>query len=186
MSRQSPIDLFADPGARVVWAAICEFEEGDQHEVLKHLRDRLAAADIRETPQQRRVARATAALREAADELGCSPSIKDFERLRVDHPEWPPAGSIRGWLGGSWSRCLERARLDRIVVGDAIGVDVGRFTEKNVKEAVLEAARDLGDDDVARAPTFMAYLSWPARRRCAAAPVAGLARRSRLIATAAT
>ena len=60
-------ELFVDPGARAVWAAIIHMEEAIQHQLLAALRDRLSVPEARVNPDQARVARAVAALREAAE-----------------------------------------------------------------------------------------------------------------------
>lgn len=157
--------LFSDSTAEVVWAAICALDEGLQHEVLRQLRERLAAADIRETPQQQRLARAIAALREAADKQGRSPSVGEYRRLRVDHPEWPPDGSVRRWLGGSWNTALKRAHLDAERVGDALVEHQGPgFSKDEVTAALREAAEDLASENGDGClPTVTAYLAWARR-----------------------
>ena len=116
-------ELFSDPGARVAWNAIAALPVDQQHLVLQELQGRLAGGLIPGSPQETRIARAIGALREAAAILGASPSIKKFERLRHEHPEygWPPAGTIRTWFGhAGWNECLKRAHLDAIPGGDVI------------------------------------------------------------------
>jgi hypothetical protein len=56
----------------------------------------LTAKQPRDTPS-RKVAEAIRVLREAATLDGAPPSIKRFESLRKQHPEWrwPPAGTVR-------------------------------------------------------------------------------------------
>src|SRR4051794_28101021 len=94
-------ERFSDPGARVAWNAITALPIEQQHLVLQELQGRLASNSVPNSPQETRIARAVGALREAAGILGGSPSIKKFEALRGQHPEygWPPAGTIRTWFG---------------------------------------------------------------------------------------
>jgi hypothetical protein len=98
-----------------VWAAFMELDLALQHDLLRELQELLAVPEGSRSISGTRIARAIAALREAADELGHSPSVKDFRRLRFEHPErrWPPESSIRVWLGsGRWNGSLSRAGLE--------------------------------------------------------------------------
>lgn len=156
-------DLFADPSTRLVWAAICTLEEAAQHEVLRHLRERLAVAGDRETPQQIRIARSIAALREASDLLQAPEtlSLVVFKRLREENPEfgWPPEASIRRWLGGSWNDALQRAGLDEVPDGDVTTYHLGSaLTRDEALTAVRACAQDLKTT-----PTFSQYVHWARR-----------------------
>lgn len=93
-----PNRRFEDPAAKAVWAAICTLPEGAQHQVAEYLVERLALVEQRGNAQEVRVARGVAALREAAQILGASPTVGQYRELRERHPErrWPPDGSIRG------------------------------------------------------------------------------------------
>lgn len=102
--------LFPDPAARVVWAGVCALDEASQHDVLRELGNRLAFPAERGAVNTRQVreARAIAALREAAEILGRSPSVNEYRHLRkTKHPSWPPDGSIRDWLSGGWERSTQ-------------------------------------------------------------------------------
>jgi len=153
---------FTDPSAEVVWAAICALDEGSQHEVLEELRQRLAAADLRETPQQTRQARAVAALRECAAIVARAPSKGEYERERVDHPEWPPESTVRSWLGGSWAKALEAARLATDLTGETATHAIGpEFTKAEVKAALCSCAAEIAGESI---PGLHTYLAWARRR----------------------
>jgi hypothetical protein len=155
MSRRDE-QLFPDPAARVVWAGICALDEASQHDVLRELCERLAFPNERGPMNTRevRVARAIAALREAAEELGRSPSYRHLRRTA--HPDWPPDGSIRDWLSGGWNEVLKQAHLEA-VPDDAPVVVEGQhaYTKDEIIAALRECAQDLG-----RNPTFNNYLNW--------------------------
>jgi hypothetical protein len=148
--------LFRDQVTAVVWAAVLALDEGAQHELLAELRKRLSAPRERQTLAASRVARAISALRQADALLGHAPSVEDYRRLRLDHPDWPADSSLRAWLGGSWNQSLERAHLDRVPDVLAIAPDIGgAFTRDEVIAAVQECAKDLG-----RVPAFHDYRGW--------------------------
>ena len=118
---------FTDPAAGAVWAAILTLDEGAQHQVLRHLRERLAVPTDRKGHQGVREARALAALCEAAEVLEqeaqdrgdpiplaeVKVSEREYEQLRSEHPErgWPEPRRVALWLGGSWNEALARAGL---------------------------------------------------------------------------
>jgi hypothetical protein len=161
-------ELFADPSAHLVWAAICTLEEAAQHEVLRALRERLALADDRDTPQAVRVARGVAALREASELLEPDEqlSVDVFKRVREDNPDrrWPPESSIRRWLGGSWNDALRRAGLDAVAHGDVTTYRLGSaISRQEAITAVKDCAQERGS-----LPSLSQYLFWakqPAVRR---------------------
>jgi hypothetical protein len=161
-------DMFADPSARMVWAAICILEEAAQHEILAALRERLALAGERETPHDVRIARAVAALREASDllELGENLSVERYKRIREQHEDfgWPPEGSIRRWLGGSWNDALGRAGLEAVPDGDVTTYRLGSAITRDEVIAAVQACAREGDS----VPTLSQYVFWakqPAVRR---------------------
>lgn len=167
-------ELFADSSAQMVWAAICALEEGAQHDVLRSLRERLAVSGERSTPHEVRVARAVAALREAADlcDVGEHLSIQVFKRLREERAEfgWPPESSVRRWLGGSWNDALRRAGLDAVPDGDVVTYRLGSaITHEEAIAAVRACAEELGG-----VPTLSQYVFWAkrpeVRRRCGRRP----------------
>lgn len=171
-------ELFADPTAAVVWAAICALDEGAQHEVLRELRARLDDPTDRATKTARKIARGVAALRIAADELGRTPSVMAYRDLRRTRPELrlPADGTVRTWLGGDWNTALERAKLDRVPDVDAtVAPEGSRFTREEVVAAINECAEDLGC-----VPGYGSYQSWaqspqvrrrPGRRPRSLAPI---------------
>ena len=93
--------------------------------MLAELQERLGAPVLASSDV--RVRRAIAALREAAEILGRSPSVGDYRRLQAERREldWPPDGSLRKWLGGSWNDCLARAHLEAVADGDALVAQMG-------------------------------------------------------------
>ena len=161
MSERPRGELFADPAADVVWAGVLALDEGTKHELLALLRQQLEVPEERESPHQARVARAIAALREAAEILEESPSVEEYRRLRAENPErgWPADGSVRRWCGGTWNDVLERAHLDRIAEPLAAVRPLGHaITEEEAIAAIRECAAELD-----RTPTFHGYLSWARR-----------------------
>jgi hypothetical protein len=157
-------ELFADPSARAVWAAFCALDEGLQHDLLRAVQTRLAAVELRATPKDERVARAVAALREASDLLereGRSGlTVDEYRCLRADNPDagWPPDGSIRRWLGGSWNDALKRARLAPVPDGDLVIRELGAgFTDDELLAAVRQCAADPRTGPV---PTLSGFIGW--------------------------
>jgi hypothetical protein len=77
------------------------------------------------------------------------------------HPEqqWPPAATIRRWLGGGWNDCLKRAYLDPVPDGDLVVAAIGpRFSDEEMKKALRDCAHDLG-----KIPTRSVYVAWAKR-----------------------
>lgn len=74
-------ERFADPSARVVWAAITALPVASQHQILASLRERLGST-FAPGSQADRVAHAVRALREAAEILGRSPSVEEGSAQR--------------------------------------------------------------------------------------------------------
>jgi hypothetical protein len=156
-------ELFPEPAARVVYAGICALDEASQHDVLRELGKRLAYPKERGPLNTRevRVARAIAAVREAADILGRSPSVNEFRHLRTtSHLSWPPDGSIREWLcpgpTKGWNEVLKQAHLEARPDDAPIVVEGHRaYTDKELIAGLRECAEDLG-----RVPTFNNYLNW--------------------------
>jgi hypothetical protein len=156
--------VFETVAARVVFAAACELEEGDLHDLLREIRIRLALAEERESAQAIRVARGVAALRECSELLGGkSPSVAKYREQRQAHPEygWPPDGSVRRWLAptGGWNEALARARLAAVPPPLATAPSVGpEIQEEEILDAMRQAATDLGKplEDL----SLSAYLRW--------------------------
>jgi hypothetical protein len=152
-------ELFTQPSARAVWAAICVLDVALQWEVLRELQTRLAAPDLL---PDKRVARAVLALKEAAGALGRSPRESEYEELRTTDYRtagWPSAHSIRRALAGTWNECLARAALDAVADGDVIVRELGAsFTADEVMEALGQCR-----DDLERVPSLTEYLGWASR-----------------------
>ena len=159
-------ELFADPSARAVWAALCALDPASQHDVLAELQERLGAPALASSDVRMR--RAIAALREAAEMLGRSPSVGDYRRLQAERREldWPPDGSLRKWLGGSWNDCLARAHLEAVEDGDVLVAQVGPGLEpQEVIDALMACHADLG-----YIPGIHAYFGWAKRPDVRALP----------------
>ena len=165
-TRQPPRgELFADPGARAVWAAIQALDPADQHDVLTELQALLAVAHIEGSVEKTKLTRAVAALREAAQILGHSPSISEYEGIRKAKPElgWPPDGSLRRWFGRvSWNECLKRAHLDAHPDGDIVVRSLGpKLSPDEITEALKVCSEEICAD---RPPAFNEYLAWARRQ----------------------
>jgi HNH endonuclease len=113
--------------------------------------------------QSRRLRRVAAALYEAKRALGgTSPSVREYRRMREEHPEWgwPAPGSVTRWLGvRGWNDALVRMRLEPVLEGDVIEGGLGpTYSIDEVVQALRSCAADLG-----RAPTITDYLAWQRR-----------------------
>jgi hypothetical protein len=110
-----------------------------------------------------RHARAITSLRDASRELGGSPSIKQYRRLRLDRPglDLIPDGHIRRWLGNvGWNKCLERAHLDAVSDGDFATRGLGGvFSDDELETAARECFEELGGV----VPSWTQYYMWAAR-----------------------
>lgn len=145
-----PRRSFKDPAAAVVWAAISVLPEGAQHQLAEELLEHLAIAELRQTGQEIRVARAVGALREVAKNLGgASPTVSQYREQQAKHPEcrWPSDRSIRNWLSdsGSWDEALKAARLDSLP--DPVPDHPGQgpnMTDTEILAALKECAKDRG------------------------------------------
>jgi HNH endonuclease len=145
----------------VVWAGICALSEASQHDVWKELGARLAFPAEREGgPHAIKVAKAVAALREASNFLGRSPSVSEYRHLKRegDH-DWPPDGSVRRWLGGSWNDALSRAHLDAVPEDLELIVEGAHAYTREEAIAAMKACQD----ELGKTPTFNNYLNWARR-----------------------
>src|SRR5690349_13199385 len=125
-STQAPRgELFADSGAAAVWAAIQLLAEESRRELLDAFVAEQIIPDLRGSRRQAQIARAPASLREAHELLvleareadgseqgGHDPSepprlsveaYRGLHRLHGRRLGWPPDGTIRGWIAGSWN-----------------------------------------------------------------------------------
>ena len=154
-------ELFASEAAAVLFHAFLSLGSAERYAYGEAVQRELTARQPRDTPS-RKVAEAIRVLREAATLEGAPPSIKRFESLRKQHPEWrwPPAGTVRRWLGvGSWNDALRRASLPAVVPGDALESELGpAFTADEARAALSEWAHDMGD-----VSGFNAYHAWAHR-----------------------
>ena len=152
---------FSDPAADVVWAGIMALEIALQHEVLRELASAVVVAGRPNTPAQK-VRAAVAALRDAFDILGHSPSVRDYNALRSTFPDLdlPPSSNICKWLGGGWNECLTRCLLPAVSDGDfTLVLPVApEFSEDELVVLVAACAQDLG-----RRPTLDEFKQWGRR-----------------------
>ena len=153
---------FGDPIGDVVWAAVSALSPGDQQALYARLRDHLGDRLLTTSQASGRVHRAIEGLRRAAELLGHSPSIKEYRRLRGEHPDdrLPADSSVRSALGsGTWNDCLRVARLDSVADGDLMVMTPGpKLTAAECSAALRACAEDLGT-----VPTANGYCRWAAR-----------------------
>jgi hypothetical protein len=164
-------ELFRDPGARAVWAAIQALDPADQHDVLSELQALLSVAEVKGSTEKTRITRAISALREAASILEHSPSISEYERIRKTRPElgFPPEGSIRRWFGrASWNECLRRAHLSCHPDGDFVVRSLGpKFSPEEIIDALRICANEVSEG---APPPINRYLTWARRPEVKARP----------------
>jgi truncated hemoglobin YjbI len=151
-------ELFTSEAAAVLFHGFLALGRADQYAYADAIQRELTARQPRDTPS-RKVEEGIRVLREAATLAGGSLSIKRFEALRKQHPEWrwPPASTVRRWLGvGVWAEALRRASLPAVVPGDALESELGAaFTADEALVALRQCASDLK-----RVSGFNAYHAW--------------------------
>jgi hypothetical protein len=154
-------ELFESEAAAVLFHGFLALGRTDQYRYADAVQRELTARRPRDTPS-RKVEDAIRVLREAATLERGPASVKRFEALRKQHPEWrwPPASTLRRWLGvGSWAEASRRASLPATVPGDALESEVGpAFTADEARLALRDCASDLG-----RVEAFNAYHAWAHR-----------------------
>ena len=149
--------------SEVVWAAIEKLTPGEQYELLRELATVHALSARYPRDEADKVRAAVVALREVADMLGHSPSVKEYRSIRVRLPalRLPPDGTIRRWLVGSWSDCLRRALLDAVIDGDFAARPFGvndRYDNEEIFAALRECAEECG-----HTPASTEYFRWAKR-----------------------
>lgn len=154
---------FEDPRSECVYAAIDTLDAGLQRELLRDLATIHALSLENPRTPADKVRAAVNALRDAAEILGHSPSVKEYRTLCKELSELrlPPESSVRRWLGGGWNDCLRRALLDVVADGDFASRPIGfsdRFDDAEVLAALCECAAELG-----HAPTVTEYFGWARR-----------------------
>lgn len=154
---------FEDPRSECVWAAIETLDAGLQREVLRELATvhALSLEDPRTTADKVRAA--VSALRDVAEILGHSPSVKEYRAVCKELSELkiPSEPTVRRWLGAGWNDCLTRALLDAVADGDFASRPIGfsdRFDDDEVFAALRECADELGHP-----PTVTEYFGWARR-----------------------
>lgn len=159
LEKQPP---FHDPTLKIVWASLAALGPDQLLELELELRRRLQLGGL---PSGRlgdeRQAAAIDALRAAAELLGCSPSVRAYEQLRVDRPdlELPASSSIRQRLAGGWNDCLRRAQLEIVPDGDLpVAAGPPTIDDATLIERLRECASDLGV-----VPTANLFTKWCCR-----------------------
>lgn len=87
-------------------------------------------------------------------------SVDAYRRLFTLHGRrlgWPPDGTIRRWLAGSWNDCLRAAGLEITPDGDALVRELGGAL---TREECLAAVRDYATESGIELPTLTGYLRW--------------------------
>ena len=162
-----PPPTFDNPRLRVVWAAVAVLQPDEAIELTLALEKLLGRGAFPSTRQKDRIADALACLRQVAELLGKSPSVRDYEAVRSERPELEliASGSIRTRLSSGWNDCLRRAQLEVIADGDVPLRKRNVFTEQEIVAALQECHRDLG-----QIPTLYTYRLWAQRPDVLARP----------------
>jgi hypothetical protein len=147
----------------VVWAAILVLDVGLQHMLLRELATVHAQSALSPRSDSDKVRAAVYALRDVADILGHSPTIREYRMCRDAFAEFrlPPDGTIRRWLGANWQGCLARALLEAVTDGDEALRPIGlnqRFEDEEVLAALRACMDELG-----YLPSLTQYLQWARR-----------------------
>lgn len=158
---------FSNPRLALVWAALSTCEPDEMLAFAVYLNEILGRGAVPVLRGKSRRADAITALREAAEILGHSPSVREYEELRKSRRdlELPVESSIRTRLGGGWNDCLGRAQLETVDELDVPAVVQPRFTEEDILVALRECNADLGE-----VPKVFTYRAWARRPDVQARP----------------
>lgn len=152
-----------------ILAAVEALEPEDQEVVRQRINDLLRASSSERHSRGTRRAAAVRALNEATEILGAPPSAGALEATRARHPEfdWPPARSIKRWLGvGAWNEALEEAGLPVVPFLDLGAPELGpTFTAEEALSALRECIDDLG-----RRASVNDYTYWAHRKDVSSRP----------------
>jgi hypothetical protein len=163
-TRPKHVRHFKHPEAEVIWSAVMTLAEPAKHEVYEHLADHLVVGRGRTRRHNERREAAIAALREVAEILGHSPSVRDFRGVLHEHPEygWPNDSAIRRWFGNaSWNECLAEAGLGRVADGDFVGATTGHMFSL---EDLVRAVKLCAEEVKMAIPPQTVFLGWAGRR----------------------
>jgi hypothetical protein len=158
---------FKNARLSIIWAAISALQPDEALELALVLHQMLGRGSFPSTRQKDRRADSLACLRQAAEELGRSPSVRDYEALRESQPELEliPSGSVRTRLGAGWNDCLSLAQLETVPDGDLPVQRRSRFTDDEILDALRACHAEIGE-----VPTVFTYKSWAARPDVIASP----------------
>jgi hypothetical protein len=99
---------FENPRLRVLWAAITALQPDEVLELALSLQKLLGRPSLSSTRATERVADAIACLRQVADLLGRSPSVREYETVKAEQPELElVASSGVVWTHRRVSACSE-------------------------------------------------------------------------------
>jgi hypothetical protein len=156
------LHMFVDPAAEVVWAGLMTLDVALQHHVLRELASKIATSlATSPTTPQKKIEKAVAALHDAYELLGESPSVRKYSEFRERFPDLdlPPESNIRAWLGAGWDGCLRRALLPTPSDGDfAYEAIEQSFTLDELIELALACAADMQ-----KRPGIQDFAAWSRR-----------------------
>jgi hypothetical protein len=155
-----PSPTFDNPRLKVIWAGIATLQPDEALELALVLHKLLGRGSFPSTRAKDRTMDVIACLRQVAEKLDRSPSVREYEEYRAAHPELQlvASGSIRTRLAGGWNDCLKRAQLGAVLDGDLPLTKRSNFTEEEMIQALLECHKDLG-----QIPTLFTYREWAMR-----------------------
>jgi hypothetical protein len=155
-----PSPTFDNPRLKVIWAGIATLQPDEALELALVLHKLLGRGSFPSTRAKDRTADSIACLRQLAEKLDHSPSVREYEEYREAHPELElvASGSIRTRLAGGWNDCLKRAQLEAVPDGDLPLTKRRDFTEEEMIQALLDCHKDLG-----QIPTLYTYREWAMR-----------------------
>lgn len=151
---------FNSPRLALIWAALGTCNADEALEFVIELEKMLGRGTFPTTRSKDKQADAIACLREAAQIVSGSPSIRQYETLRKNRPDLDlvPAGTIRTRLAGNWNECLRRAQLEE-APDDGYASSINpAFTEAELLDVIRECARDTG-----ATPVVVTYRAWAKR-----------------------
>jgi hypothetical protein len=163
-------ELFRSSAVTAAFAYFLALPEEDQREFHNETSRLLHASIKPRSAQVYRVREAIRSMVEATAAVGGAPTIREFETLSIEHPEWDwcPVRSIKRWLGvRSWDDALARAGIaPPAPTDDVLTRELGDpFTDDEVLAAAKECA-----GEVARVPKTEEYIAWAHRPDVRARP----------------
>jgi hypothetical protein len=151
---------FKNARLSIIWAAIAALQPEEALELALVLHEMLGRGSFPSTREKGRRAEAIACLRQAAEELRHSPSVREYENLREKRRdlELVASGSVRTRLGAGWNDCLKMAQLQIVPDGDLPVQRRARFTDDEILDALRACHEAIGN-----VPTVYTYKAWAGR-----------------------